>query len=68
MRAVADSFTVPSGTLWSCALAADLSSATAKAGDRFQGFLDQDLASNGRLVAPPARVYGVVSAADWPAR
>jgi hypothetical protein len=39
-----------------------VSSATAHAGDRIQGFLDQDLAANGRLVAPRgARVYGVVS-------
>jgi hypothetical protein len=46
-------------------LAADLSSETAKTGDRFQGFLDQDLSSDGRLVAPAgAKVYGMVSAAD----
>ena len=46
-------------------LAADVSSATAHVGDRVQGFLDQDLAADGRLVAPRgAKVYGVVSAVD----
>ncbi|MBP1634643.1 MAG: polymer-forming cytoskeletal protein, partial [Acidobacteria bacterium] len=65
VRAVAESFTVAAGTLLVVRLAADLSSETAKAGDRFQGFLDQELASDGRLVAPVgAKVYGIVSAAD----
>ncbi len=65
MRAVKETFTVASGTLLVVRLAKDLSSETAKAGDRFQGFLDQDLAADGRLVAPAgAKVYGIVSAAD----
>ena len=65
VRAVAESFTVAAGTLLVVRLAADLSSETAKAGDRFQGFLDQELASDGRLVAPVgAKVYGIVRAAD----
>ncbi|MGE5813810.1 MAG: DUF6515 family protein, partial [Acidobacteriota bacterium] len=65
VRAVAESFVVDAGTLLVVRLAADLSSETAKTGDRFKGFLDQDLASSGRLVAPAgANVYGIVSAAD----
>jgi hypothetical protein len=65
VRTVKESFTVASGTLLVVRLAADLSSETAKTGDRFQGFLDQDLASDGQLVAPAgAKVYGIVSAAD----
>jgi hypothetical protein len=65
VRAVNESFTVAPGTLLVVRLAADLSSDTAKTGDRFQGFLDQDLWSSGRLVAAGgAKVYGVVSAAD----
>jgi len=65
VRAVAETFTVEAGTVLVVRLAADLSSETAHAGDRFQGFLDQDLASGGRLVAPAGgKVYGVVSAAE----
>ena len=46
-------------------LATEVSSATAQVGNRFQGFLDQDLAANGRLIAPHGtKVYGVVSAVD----
>jgi hypothetical protein len=42
-----------------------VSSATAHAGDRVQGFLDQDLAADGRMVAAKgAKVYGVVSEVD----
>jgi hypothetical protein len=42
-----------------------VSSTTAKAGDRFQAFLDQDIAANGRLmVAKGARAYGVVTEVD----
>ena len=65
VRTVKEAFTVASGTLLVVRLADDLSSETAKTGDRFQGYLDQDLASDGRLVAPAgAKVYGIVSAAD----
>ena len=65
VRTVKETFTVASGTLLVVRLAADLSSDKAKTGDRFQGFLDQDLSSDGRLVAPAgAKVYGMVSAAD----
>ena len=65
VQAVADRFVVPEGTLVVVRLAADVSSATAHVGDRVQGFLDQDLAANGRLVAPRgAKVYGVVSGVD----
>ena len=65
IRTVKEAFTVASGTLLVARLAAELSSDKAKTGDRFQGFLDQDLASDGRLVAPAgAKVYGIVSAAD----
>jgi hypothetical protein len=65
IRSVAETLTVPAGTLILVRLQAELSSATAKPGDRFQAFLDQDLAANGRLiVAHGARVYGVVTAVD----
>ena len=49
---VAERFVVPTGTVLVVRLAADVSSATAKVGDRFQGFLDKDLAADGHLVAP----------------
>ena len=46
-------------------LATDVSSATAQVGNRFHGFLDQDLAANGRMIAPRGtKVFGVVSAVD----
>jgi len=65
VQAIAESFTVPQGTLVVVRLAAEVSSATAHVGDRVQGFLDQDLAADGRLVAPKgAKVYGVVSEVD----
>jgi hypothetical protein len=65
VHAVAESFTVPQGTLVVVRLATEVSSATAHVGDRVHGFLDQDLAADGRLVAPRgARAYGVVSAVD----
>ena len=65
MRTVAETFSVTAGTLLIVRIGADLSSETAHAGDRFQGYLDQDLAADGRLVAPSGtRVYGIVSAAD----
>jgi hypothetical protein len=63
VRTVAQSFSVPSGTLVLVRLAVAVNPATAHVGDRFQGFLDQDLAAEGRLVAPRgSRVYGVVNA------
>ena len=65
VQAVAERFLVPEGTLVVVRLAADVSSETAHVGDRVQGFLDQDLAADGRLVAPRgAKVFGVVSAVD----
>jgi hypothetical protein len=65
VRAVAETMTVETGTVLVVRLATELSSETAHAGDRFQGYLDQDLASGGRLVAPAGgKVYGVVSAAE----
>jgi hypothetical protein len=65
VRSVAETLVVPQGTLVVVRLAADLSSATATAGDRFQGFLDQDLAAGGRLIAPRgSKVFGVVTAVD----
>ncbi len=64
-RAVADAITVPPGTLLVTRMAAEVSSATAAVGNRFQGFLDQDLAADGRLIAPKGtRVYGIVTAVD----
>ena len=42
-----------------------MSSATAQVGNRFHGFLDQDVAANGRMMAPQGtKVFGVVSAVD----
>jgi len=65
VQAVEESFTVREGTLLVVRLSADVSSATAHVEDRVQGFLDQDLAADGRLVAPRGtKVYGVVSAVD----
>jgi hypothetical protein len=65
VRTVAERMTVPTGTLLIVRLATDVSSATAHVGDRVQGFLDQDLAAEGRMVAAKgAKVYGVVSAVD----
>jgi hypothetical protein len=65
VRQVAETLEVPTGTVILVRLASDLSSATANVGDRFQGFLDHDLAANGKLIAPKGnRVYGVVTAVD----
>jgi len=65
IRNVAETLTVPTGTLLLVRLQTDVSSETAKQGDRFQCFLDQDVAANGRLiVAQGSRVYGVVTAVD----
>jgi hypothetical protein len=65
IQTVDETLTVPTGTLVLVRLQKDVSSATAKPGDRFQAFLDQDLAANGRLIlAKGARVYGVVTEVD----
>jgi len=65
VRAVAETIQVPTGTLLVVRLAADVSSDTAAVGNRFQGYLDQDLAANGRMIAPKGtQVYGIVSAVD----
>jgi hypothetical protein len=63
VQAVEETFVVPEGTLLIVRLSADVSSATAHVEDRVRGFLDQDLAADGRLVAPRGtKVYGIVSA------
>lgn len=65
IRTVAETLTVPTGTLVLVRLQKDVSSETAKLGDRFQAFLDQDIAANGRMiVAKGAKVYGVVTELD----
>ena len=65
VRAVAETLVVPQGTLILMRVAADLTSASASAGDRIRGFLDQDLATNGRLITPHGTpAYGTVSAVD----
>jgi hypothetical protein len=65
VRAVSETIAVPAGTLLVVRLAAEVSSATAQVGNRFQGFLDQDLAADGRMIAAHGtKVYGVVSAVD----
>ena len=65
VRAVVERLEAPAGTVVVVRLANEVSSATAQVGNRFQGFLDQDLAANGRMMAPQGtKVYGVVSAVD----
>jgi hypothetical protein len=65
VRTVDETLTVPTGTLLLVRLQTDIDSETAKLGDRFQGFLDHDLAANGRLIlAKEARVYGAVTEVD----
>ncbi|MGH9323341.1 MAG: DUF6515 family protein [Vicinamibacteria bacterium] len=65
IRTVDETLTVPTGTLVLVRLQKDVSSETAKKGDRFQAFLDQDIAANGRMiVAKGAKVYGVVTEVD----
>ncbi len=65
VRAVVEHLEAPAGTVLVVRLATEVSSATAAVGNRFQGFLDQDLAANGRMLAPHGtKVYGVVSAVD----
>jgi hypothetical protein len=65
VRTVAETMVVPSGTQIIVRLATDVSSDTATAGDRFQGFLDLDFAADGRLVAPRGgAVYGIVTAVE----
>jgi len=56
---------VPQGTLILVRVTADVTAASASIGDRFRGFLEQDLAANGRLITPHGSpVYGIVSAVD----
>ena len=65
VRAVVERLEAPAGTILVVRLAAEVSSASAQVGNRVQGFLDQDLAANGHMLAPHgAKVYGVVSAVD----
>ena len=65
VRSVEQSLVVPQGTLIVVRLASDISSATATQGDRFQGFLDQDLAANGQMIAPRgSKVFGIVTTVD----
>jgi hypothetical protein len=62
---VNESLTVPTGTVVLVRMASALSSKSAQVGDRFQGFLDQDLAASGRLVAAQgSRVFGQVVSVD----
>lgn len=56
--------TLPAGTPLTVRLSGEISSGVNKAGDRFQGNLDQDLVAGGQLVAARgARVYGRVAQA-----
>jgi len=65
LRAVAETMIVPSGTQLIVRLANDVSSSTAAVGDRFQGFLDLDVAADGRLIAPRGgAVFGIVTAVE----
>ena len=59
VRAVVEHVEAPAGTVLVVRLATEVSSATAQVGNRFQGFLDQDLSANGRMIAPHGtKVYG----------
>jgi len=61
---VYSTLTVPPGTNLVVRVASEISSGSAKAGDRFQGHLDQDLLVQGRLVAPRgAKAWGRVAEA-----
>ena len=65
VRAVVERLEAPAGTVLVVRLATEVSSATAQVGNRFHGFLDQDVAANGRMMAPRGtKVFGVVSAVD----
>ena len=65
VRAVIEHVEAPVGTVLVVRLATEVSSATAQIGNRFQGFLDHDVAANGRMLAPQGtKVYGTVSAVD----
>ena len=65
VRAVVERLEAPAGTVLVVRLATEVSSATAQVGNRFHGFLDQDLAANGRMMAPQGtKVFGAVSAVD----
>ena len=56
---------MPTGTIVLVRMASTVSSSSARAGDRFQGFLDSDLAVSGRLVAAQgSRVFGQVVSAE----
>ena len=60
-----ESLAVPAGTLVIVRMASTLSSKSARVGDRFQAFLDHDLAVSGRLVAAQgSRVFGQVVSVD----
>ena len=60
-RSVTESLTVPAGTVVLVRMASTVSSTNAHVGDRFQGFLDHDLAASGRLIATQgSRVFGQV--------
>lgn len=61
---VYSTLTVSAGTTLVVRVASEISSGSAKAGDRFQGHLDQDLLAQGRLVAPRgAKAWGRVAEA-----
>ena len=65
VRAVVERLEAPAGTVLVVRLATEVSSATAQVGNRFHGFLDQDVSANGRMMAPRGtKVFGVVSAVD----
>ncbi len=65
IQTVDETLTVPKGTLVMVRLQAEISSVTAKKGDRFQAFVDRDIAANGRLIVTKgARVYGTVTDVD----
>lgn len=65
VRVVSESLVVPAGALIVVRLASAVSPAAAHAGDRFQGFVDQDVAVEERLVlARGSRVFGQVTAVD----
>jgi hypothetical protein len=65
VRTIAETLTLPQGTLILARPASDVLAASASAGDRFRAYLDQDLSAGGRLIAARgSKVYGQVTAVD----
>ena len=65
VRIVDQTLVVPQGTLVLVRPASDVVASGASAGDRFRGYLDQDLSAGGRLIAARgSKAYGMVTSVD----